>query len=127
MAASPQRGTATVVEHGGRTYRLMLTNRSMLQLEEKSGLGVQELGERLSAMSLKAVCDFFWAARLHAEPGLKHSEAVDDLDPTDLAALAEGMGDEISRYFGVSANGTEPDSTDAAEEGEETDPPAAAG
>ena len=92
---------------------LRFTNRSIVMLEDETGVGVQDLVTRVRGGSLKAVNQLIWAGLLHADPGLEFEAVLDMVDVRRLPELAEAIGQAAEQAF--STNGQEPEGKAAAQ------------
>lgn len=94
------------VELGGEVRTLRYTNAALVRLEDETGKTVMEMGERLTAGSLKAITCLVWAGMLHAEPSLTLDEAAERVDLQRLEEIATAAGEAIEAALGpASKNG----------------------
>jgi hypothetical protein len=86
---------------------LRYTNRSIVMLEDESGLTAQEVMARVGAGSLKAINQLIWAGLLHADPGLTFVDVLDMVDVERLPEIGAAAGEAIGAAFGT--NGEAPE------------------
>lgn len=98
-----------------KSRTLRYTNRSLVMLEDESGMSATELMERVSAGSMKAVNQLIWAGLLHADPGLELYDVYDMVDVSRLGEIAEAVGEAVESAFGSVEEEEEHESSGKAE------------
>lgn len=90
-----------------RPRTLRYTNRSLVKLEDESGLTASELVQRIAAGSMKALSQLVWAGLLHESPTLTVEEVLDWIDIERLDEIATAVGTAVEQAFGQPEAGAE--------------------
>lgn len=80
--------------------RLRYTNRALVELEEASGLTVNEAARRMEAGSMKTISQVVWAGLLHEAPDLTWQDVVDMIDLERLDQVSEAVGRALNLATG---------------------------
>lgn len=83
------------IEAGGRTYNLRYTTNALIEIEEHTGLTIQELGEKFTTgrVGLRDMRIFVWAGVLHEHPDFTLAEAgyvIDHRPPPEPGTMTPG-------------------------------------
>ena len=90
---------------GGKQHTIRITNRSIVEIEDRFGLTMIEAGERLQKGSLKTIAALLWAGLLHETPQLSFDDVLGKIDLHDLETPAKAVADAMVAAFGKADTG----------------------
>ena len=91
---------SVAIELGGKTYHLRYTFNALIALEDELGIPISDIGSILSdKVKLRPIRALVWAGLIHEDKGLTLEGVGEMLGLSDLAAIAEKVGEAFMLAF----------------------------
>lgn len=89
------------LEVGDRTYQLRYTTNSLIEIEEQTGLTIQELGQKFleGKVGLRDMRIFVWAGILHQHDDFTLAEAGHIIDEVGISEVATKAAEAFQAAF----------------------------
>jgi hypothetical protein len=91
---------AIPVTLAGEQHTIRITQRAIVELEDRFGITMIEAGEKLQKGSLKTIAALLWAGLLHETPRLSFDDVLGKIDLHDLETPAKAIADAMVAAFG---------------------------
>ena len=91
---------AVPITLGGAQHMLRITNRSIVELEDRFGITMVEAGTKLQKGSLKTIAALLWSGLLHEPVPMPFEAVLEAIDLHDLETPAKALADAMVAAFG---------------------------